>query len=398
MRSKPILFRQQFSLDPDLIYLNSGTFSISPNSVLHAQGTYERDFERNPTQALISAWGRLWMLQKQLAEFFHTAPENLFLRPNVTSALNDFILSIPLPKNAELLVTDLEYGAIVNLCRFRAERDRLTLRAICLNTPAANDPDPKQNLVDQILRQLSSKSALLMLSHVTTGTGLIVPIAELSAELRRRGVLLVVDGAHGPGALPLDFRLLTELDFYGGNLHKWFLGPKGTAFGWVNPRHHEALVPRFAGWTTYEPTVASFRDFAPDHVFARRMLHSACQNFGPYFALEATLSFWKQSGEASVFSELKRLQARLEELLRDQMGWETISPLHPELRGPLLSYALPELSMTEAATLFEDLLAKHNLQVGIPTVKGIPCLRFSPHIYNTENELERAVKIISQVL
>ncbi|HAR44377.1 MAG TPA: hypothetical protein DCS07_17400 [Bdellovibrionales bacterium] len=386
-------FRKAFDLDPALIYLNSGTFSISPRMVLKAQIEYQKDFERNPTASLMEAWGRVWRIQKLLAEYFNTVPENLFLRPNVTAAMNDFISQIPLPRGTEIATTDLEYGAIVNICRARAEKDKFTLRTI--SVPAsANHTD---ELVSHIVEQLNDRTALLMISHIMTGTGLILPLKELAAELRKRDIILAVDGAHGPGALPLDFNQLLDLDFYGGNLHKWFLGPKGTAFGWVNPRHHEALDPLYTGWTTYEPAPPAFRNFAPGSHFARKMLHSACQNFGPYFALEDSLRYWTEMGAASIYSELKRLQTQLESKIFAKTGWKSISPSDPALRGPLLTYVPPGLHVAEAGPLMENLRSQHGLQVAIPGIKGVPCLRLSPHIYNTDEELERAVTILASV-
>src|SRR5687767_4317170 len=112
--------REEFDLDPKVIYLNSGTHSIVPKKVLEAVQRYQKEYEKNPTHSLFKAWGELWEVQKELARYFNADPKDIFLRPNITAVLNAFVLGLPLEKKSEILISDLEYGAITNLCRFRA--------------------------------------------------------------------------------------------------------------------------------------------------------------------------------------------------------------------------------------------------------------------------------------
>ena len=109
------LFRSEFDLDESLIYLNAGTHSICPRRVTGALIEHLKVYERNPTGGLVSMWDRLWSVQQQVAAFLGARPEDLFLRTNVTSAMNAFILGIPLPAGpGEILISDAEYQAIVN--------------------------------------------------------------------------------------------------------------------------------------------------------------------------------------------------------------------------------------------------------------------------------------------
>src|SRR5688500_10093419 len=116
------VMRHEFDLDPDLIYLNSGTHSIVPRRVLDAVQRHQRHFERNPTANLFGVAERLWATQKGLAGFLGVRAEDLFLRANITEPIAEFILGVPLAEG-EILTSDLEYGAIANICRFRAEQD-----------------------------------------------------------------------------------------------------------------------------------------------------------------------------------------------------------------------------------------------------------------------------------
>jgi isopenicillin-N epimerase len=376
-----------------LIYLNAGTHSLTPPQVSAAQREALERFELNPTASLFAAWGELWRVQQALAAHFHADGAEIFLRPNVTAALNDFILGIPLPAGSEILQPDLEYPAISNICRFRAERDGLTFRTFHLG---AMPPSPEAALA-AIVAALRPETSLLLISHIVTANGLKVPMRELARETRKRGVILVMDGAHTAGAEPLDFRELDDVDFFGTNLHKWFLGPKGASFGWVPRRHHERLQPIQAGWMTYERPEA-FAEFGGGSRFAEKMLASGCQNFSSYFAIPATLALWRTLGEAQVFARLRELQAHLLQAMRQEgPAWACVSPADPALRGPLLSYELPHRLAQEGLAFMHRLRQDHGLQTSVTRLQGRPVLRLSPHLYNTEAELVRTAQILKAV-
>lgn len=365
-----------------MIYLNNGTHSLTPAPVLEAVTREERAYEANPTASLTGAWARLWKVQKRLGAFLKADPKDLFLRQNVTEAMNAFILGIPLLEGAEILLSDLEYQAVANICRFRAERDGLTVRTF---TPPFT------------AETLRPETALVVVSHVTTGVGEVFPIADIAKVCRGEGVLLAVDGAHAAGALDLDFSKLADLDFYGSNLHKWMMGPKGTGFGWVNPRHHEALLPLEAGWATFEPPheYAAFGDGAR---FPARMLMQGCRNFAPFFALADLLDYWEQRGAGMIRARIRELQAHAEKEVAAKLGWKPLSPaLNGGARGPLTAYELPAPLEKEGGALMARILKEHDLQIGLPRVRGRWRLRLSPHIYNTEDEISRAVAILGRL-
>ena len=389
-------FLNEFDLKKDLIYLNSGTLSISPRSVLDAVVRYQRKFEENPTAELIESWSRLWDVQKELAEFICADPHDLFLRSNITAALNDFLLGIPLEAPGEILATNLEYGAILNICRLRAERDGLKLRSLHLPTACEEPEMDQKSIVDRIVSEIRPETRLLLVSHVVTGTGVVIPIQELALETQKRGVFLVVDGAHAPGAIDVDFRTFEGIDFYGGNLHKWIMGPKGTGFGWVPKRHQSILRPIQAGWTTFEIPLP-FEKFGDRQLFTARYLLASCDNFAPFFALHEIFEFWKKHGKSAIFCRLRELQRCVDDEVTQSLGWSRLSPSQLEMRGPLLSYDLPDSLAEMGYSLMEKLLREHRLQIMVTPVQGRFRLRLSPHIYNTEAEIRTAVQVLKRL-
>lgn len=389
-------FPQQFTLDPQLTYLNTGTHSLLPNRIREALQREELLYERNPTRGIFTTWERLWNTQKRIAEFFHANPHDLFFRHNVTHAMNSFVLGIPIKGSGEILTSDLEYGAIVNLCRFRAERDGLKLRTFQLPDSAASAPTNENELADYIIQQLRPDTKMLMLSHVMTGTGLTLPLKKIANTTRERGVLFVVDGAHGPGSMPIRFDELSDLDFYGSNFHKWMLGPKGTGFGWMNPKHRETLQPTEAGWTTYEVPIP-FKKFGEEDPLTARLLMSSCFHFALFHALNDLVDFWNEIGAENIFKTLHSIQNSANELITKELGWERIWPGQGSLSGPVFSYRLPKKLSALGFELMHTLERDYGVQVASPALKGETVLRVSPHIYNRVEDIQKLVSALKQI-
>jgi isopenicillin-N epimerase len=392
-------FRSLFPVSNDLIYLNSGTHSICPRSVTQSVCEALRYIEKNPTANLFESWARLWEIQGRLGKFLNARPDDLFLRSSVTAALGELLLGTPLSPG-EILVSDMEYGAIVNIARFRAEQDGRALRKFHIPSSAADFAAyDEEKLLALVVSELRPETRLLLLSHVMTGTGLRLPVREIARETRKRGILLAVDGAHATGALPLDFADLEDVDFYGGSLHKWVMAPKGTSFGWVPERNQASLSPRQPGWTTYE-LPSPFKEFGGGgHAFAARFLLSTSLDFAPFQGIVDALDFWATHTPEKIRSRLSSLQTYLENQLRAAAPrWKLLTPTHSTSRGPLLAYELPPRQQALGFDLQRQLLKDHGLQVAVSYLQDRWVLRLSPHIYNDEPELKRAVSILTSVL
>ncbi len=388
--------RNQFELDESIIYLNNGTHSIVPRKILTAITSYQKEYERNPTQGLMNAWGRLWDVQKKVGKFLNARPEDLFFRPNVTEALNAIILGVDLPAGSEILAADLEYGAIVNQCRYRAERDGLKFRQYTLKNLGSGRSEGE--VFETVVRELKPETSLLLLSHVVTANGLKPPIKKIAKHCRERGVLLVADGAHSTGAMPVDFGDLADVDFYAGNFHKWMMGPKGTGFGWVHERNQDKMSLVSAGWTTFEKP-KPFELFGGGSRFAEKLFFSACRDFAPFFALGDLVDCWTTDwNPETIHARIRELQKFCIAEVERELGWKLLSPQDERLRGPLVSFALPESWAAQGYSLMTELLEKDKLQLsfapyGEPVGKSF-CVRFSPHVYNTEEEITTAMKVL----
>lgn len=226
-------------LDPDVVFLNHGSFGACPTAVLRHQQALRDELEAGPVRFLSRELDdRLDAARAALAAFVGADPEDLGFVVNATTGINAVLRSLSFAPGDELLTTDHAYNACRNTLNFVATRERVQVVVATVPFPLAS-PD---EVIETVLAKVTPRTRLAMLDHVTSPTGIVLPLERLIAELSRRGIETLVDGAHAPGMLPLDLRTLGAT-YYSGNCHKWICAPKGSAFLWVRGDRHATVHP-----------------------------------------------------------------------------------------------------------------------------------------------------------
>ena len=231
--------RDQFLLDPDLRFLNHGSFGATPKSVLEAQTYWRGELERNPVAFIVD---RLPTLQRAAAErlghFLGTSGDCIGFVENATTAVNAVIRSLDLGPGDEIITLSHVYGAVHNALRFVCRRTGARLRVLDLPFPIEDE----EQVLDVLASGLTDGVKFAVLDHITSATGLVLPIQRMVDLCKNRGVLVMVDGAHAPGHVALN---LDELgaDWYTGNAHKWLFAPKGSAFLYAAPSVQSVTHP-----------------------------------------------------------------------------------------------------------------------------------------------------------
>jgi isopenicillin-N epimerase len=237
-RSSP--FAPHWSLDPDVVFLNHGSFGACPTPVLEAQRAWRDRLESEPVRFMVDELEpALDEARARVAAFLGADPDDLAFVHNATSGVNTVLRSLRFAPDDEILGADHEYNACLNAARYVAERDGARLVVAPLPFPVR---DPRE-IVERVLAAVTPRTRLAVLSQITSPTAVVMPVAELASELAARGVEVLVDGAHAPGMLPVDLRALetSGVAYWTGNLHKWVCAPKGAAVLWVR-RDRQALV------------------------------------------------------------------------------------------------------------------------------------------------------------
>jgi isopenicillin-N epimerase len=232
-------FARYWPLDPDVTYLNHGSLGACPWPVLRAQDEWRTRLEREPVQFMdYEMEAHLDVARERLGEFLGAHGEDLAFVPNATAGINTVLRSLTFAPGDEILSDDHEYNACLNAIRFVA--DRADAKLVVAKVPLA--PASPAEVVEAILDRVTPRTRLAVVSHVTSPTALVFPVAEIVAGLAERGIDTLVDGAHAPGMLLLDIDAL-DAAYYTGNCHKWLCAPKGSGFLHVRSDRQELIHP-----------------------------------------------------------------------------------------------------------------------------------------------------------
>jgi isopenicillin-N epimerase len=226
-------------LDPAVVFLNHGSFGSCPRAVLEFQRGLRDRMERRPVQFLGRDLEKLLDdARGALAQFLGAKEENLVFVPSATAGVNTVLRSLRFEPGDELLVTNQEYNACRNALEFVANRTG------CKAT-VAGIPFPLQSgdqIVGAIMAAVTPRTRLALIDHVTSQTGMVLPIARIVDELNARGIDTLIDGAHAPGMVPVNLQALGAT-YYTSNCHKWLCTPKTAGFLHVRPERQRLVRP-----------------------------------------------------------------------------------------------------------------------------------------------------------
>ncbi|MCH1435655.1 MAG: aminotransferase class V-fold PLP-dependent enzyme [Acidimicrobiales bacterium] len=225
-RPTPPLHASRWGLNPEITFLNHGSFGACPHEVLAAQEELRRRLEAQPVDFLTrQAPGLIDEARNTLADFLGADPAGLVFVPNATTGVNAVLASYPFTAGDEVIITNHTYNACANAARYWAERAGASVKVASVPFPISNPAE----VVESIVAEIGPRTVLGLIDHVTSETALVFPIEQIADALHARGVEVLVDGAHAPGMVPLDLETLTAA-YYTGNCHKWLCAPKGAAF------------------------------------------------------------------------------------------------------------------------------------------------------------------------
>ena len=241
-------------LDPEAVYLNHGTLGVTPKRVLDAQQALQRSIERHPARFLVRDLMSLTpqppaqptllrAAAEQVGAFLGARGDDLVFVDNASSGINAVLRSLRLRSGDEIVLFDHAYGAVARTAAFVARESGAVVVTLPLPFPIS---DPAE-CVAALERGLTPRTRIAVFDHVTSETALILPVAELAALCRDKGVPVLVDGAHAPGAIPVDIPAL-GVDWYAANLHKWAFAPRACGVLWAAPGQRDGLHPTVISW------------------------------------------------------------------------------------------------------------------------------------------------------
>ena len=260
MNSQPNLpsFPELWGFDSKIAFLNHGSFGACPLPVLEYQRQLKEELDRESMEFFIHRTQPLLdQSRKTLCELIGADPSDLVFVGNVTAGVNAVLRSLTFQADDEILATAHDYNACRNVANYVAGRFGAKVVEVPLPLPIES---PEQ-VVEAVLARVTPRTKLAMLDHITSPTAIVFPIEEIVRRLAEREVDVLVDGAHGPGMVPLDLRGM-GVAYYTGNCHKWLCSPKGAGFLYVRPDRQEGILPPILGhgYNKPRPGYTRFQD------------------------------------------------------------------------------------------------------------------------------------------
>jgi isopenicillin-N epimerase len=378
--------RDTHLLDRNEIYLNTGSYGSMHRSVFGCLIDGLNRIEANPTTVRGQLESEANAARKRLATFVNADPEDLAFTTNVTVSLNLVVNGLTWEPGDQILASDQEYGAIDN-CLHHAEREwGVGVRRAAIPIPPAGPED----ILEAFEAGFTSRTRLVVCSHIATRTGLIAPIQELAKLAHEHNAMIAIDGAHGPGMIPLDLKEW-KCDFYGGNCHKWLCAPKGTGFLHAAPEVQDRLRHVFVGWG-YSREGRTRGDDGGLLINGRPAMWGletcGTRDLACFAAVAAAVDHQDAIGKDRVALRGRRLAAYLRDRLSGFDWAQLLTPTVPEMSGSISSYHLKG---------FEGLDLHKSYRITAPAGKrdgDLTWLRVSTHIYNGYDQIDRLVDVL----
>ncbi len=380
------MLRDLFLLRDDVTFLNHGSFGACPRPVFAEYQRLQRELEAEPVDFLHTHRtlpARLAAARARLAQFLGAERDELVFVANATTGLNIAARSIPLAPGDEVLTTDHEYGAMDRMWRFLCGKQGAAyLRAelpLPLDDPAA--------VVEAVWARVTPRTRVLFLSHITSPSGVVLPVAPLVARARERGILTMIDGAHVPGQLDCDLHAL-GCDVWAGNCHKWLMAPKSAAALYVRREVQDRIEPLVVswGWQSARPGPSRFVD---------EQEWTGTHDPSAYLSVPAALDFFAEHDWPTVRRRCRELLLEGRAALLEVIGLPALCPPDPWLAQMC---AVPLPAGTDMDAFGHALRHRHNVEAPVTVFAHRPWLRFSVQGYNTGEDIARLVGAVAKEL
>ncbi len=371
--------RSLYLLDPDVVFLNHGSFGATPRPVFDAYQAWQRRLEWQPVRFLgVELAGHLAEARAALGDMLRADADDLVYIPNATFGVNVVARSLRLGVGDEVLASDHEYGACDRVWRYLSRERGFTYRQQPVALPLTTD----EELVEQFWQGVTPRTRVIFLSHITSPTAVRLPIAALCARARAAGILTLIDGAHAPGQIDLDLPAIGA-DFYTGNCHKWLSSPKGAAFLYARPEAQALIEPLVVGWG-YEAE--------PEMSYGSRFLDTlqwlGTIDYAAYLSVPAAIRFQAEHDWPAVRAACHTLVAEALDGLAALTGQPSIYP-DDSYYHQMAAAPLPP--QTDIVALKRRLIDDFRIEIPCTRWNDRPFIRVSIQAYNTADDVATLV-------
>lgn len=372
------LVRTHFILDREVIYLNNGSLGPSPKSVLFAVHHRMRLLAQNPTYYMWSVLlPHLEEVRRKAASFLGVSADEIAFPRSTTEGMSIVAAGLPLKRGDEVLTTNQEHPGGLCCWQLKAKRDGILLKKFKVPTP----PKSKEEILNRLEDQITKRTRVISVAHILFTTGLVLPVKEICDLAHQKGILVVLDGAHPVGMIDVNIPQI-GCDFYATSPHKWLLAPKGTGILYVKKDLFKRLWPSIAssGWE--------------DTKSARRYERYGTRNIPEALGVGDAIDFQNIIGKDRVERRGRELATYLKKRLLEIDGVKLLTPMDPEMSAAITAFSIRDIPYDK---IMDRLRERYNIvSRGIPD-GGLNAVRLSTHIYNTYDQVDKAVEVIEDI-
>jgi isopenicillin-N epimerase len=377
------MLRNQFLLRPDITYLNFGAFGACVKPVFQQYQQFQLELEQEPTYFMNVAGPQyLKESKKSLAEYLNAHEDDLVYVSNPSFAVNIIAKNFPLKQGDEVLATNIEYGACDRTWEYHCKKSGAVYKRQNIQLPI----ESRESFVRNFLSGLTESTRLIFISHITSSTGLRLPVEEICAFAKEKGIPVFVDGAHAPGQIPVDLSLL-NVDFYTGACHKWMMTPKGCTFLYVKKEWQNSLEPLAVSWgyNAIKPSHSQFLDY---HQI------QGTRDYTAFLTVPHAINFMKENNWPEVSSYYQQMTQENAPELSKLLNTKPIAPISNDFVVQLYS---AEIKTKEPEKLHKLFYEKYKIQIPVMYQNSKTYLRYSLNAFNEQTDLDKLFDTIKEI-
>jgi isopenicillin-N epimerase len=381
------MVKDLFLLDPEVVFLNHGSFGACPRPVFEKYQDWQRRLERQPVQFLgVELENYLNESRQVLGEYLQSPASDLVYIPNATHGVNIVSRSLSLKQGDEILSSDHEYGACNYAWQYVCQKTGAIYKQQAIHMPVCSE----EEIVAEFWQGVTSRTKVIFLSHVTSPTSLAIPIQPICERAHQAGILTLVDGAHAPGQIDLDLPAI-HADFYVGNCHKWMLSPKGAGFLYARPEVQPVIEPLIVSWgyqsLSCTPRESQFIDF---------LQWTGTKDPAAALSVPAAIEFMKLNHWDEIRLTCHRLLRSAITHLSEMSG---LPPLYPP--DSTLYYQMGTIHIPQVRDLNElkkRLYDDYKIEIPCFEWNGHHYIRVSVQGYNSEDDIDQLITALVNLL
>ena len=374
--------KDKFLINPDIHFLNFGSFGACPKPVFDNYQYWQRLLEFESVQFItVDGYQYLSDSRAALAAYLEVEDkDDLIYITNPTLGVNIIAKNLELLPGDEILSTNLEYGACDRTWDLYCEKNKAVYRRQKIRLPITD----KQSLIDNFFEGVNDRTKAIFMSHITAATALIMPVKEIVAMAKQKGLITIVDGAHVPGHIPLSIKDI-DADFYTGACHKWMMAAKGCSFLYAHKRvQHLLKEPLIVSWgyKAIKPSGSKFIDY-------NQMIGT--RDFSAFLTIPTCIQFMQEYNWIQVAKDCSDMAIANAARFYNLFGTTPISPLTKEWIGQMLSIPVPTNRPEELQRL---LYTDYQIEVPFMRHGNAVYMRYSINGFNEQADLDALYNVL----